>query len=52
MDGLLKLRSFKLRTVLTGSHPAAASRGSGCAEPDQVALAQESLIQLDHGAPS
>ena len=47
MDGMMKLRLFRLRTVLDGSHPAALSSGGGCVEPDQIALAQESLMQLE-----
>ena len=48
MDGMMKLRLFRLRTVLDGSHPAALSSGrGGYAEPDQVTLAQETLMQLE-----
>jgi hypothetical protein len=47
MDGMMKLRLFRLRTVFDGNQPAAFSSGGGCAEPGPVVLAQECLRQLE-----
>jgi hypothetical protein len=48
MDGMIKLRFFRLRTLFDGSHSAALSSGGGCAEPAHVELTQEYLRQLEH----
>ena len=47
MGGLDHLRIFRLRSVFDSSHTPAISSPGGCAEPDQVALAQECLLQLE-----